>query len=103
LIARKDSDAPVTIFYDFMGHMISDTSIEELHEFAQRINLRVEWFQNKGAGKFWIPHYDLTTPNARKRAKLAGATEIDPTKLVEILKSAPYKDKWEDYIGQGMS
>ena len=37
------------------GHLVSDRSIEELHEFAEDLGLRREWFQEKS-----IPHYDLT-------------------------------------------
>jgi hypothetical protein len=37
------------------GHLVSDTSIEELHQFAESLGLRREWFQEKS-----IPHYDLT-------------------------------------------
>jgi hypothetical protein len=35
--------------------MVSDSSLEELHEFARELGLRREWFQMKS-----IPHYDLT-------------------------------------------
>jgi Protein of unknown function (DUF4031) len=37
------------------GHLVSDRSLEELHEFASELGLRREWFQMKS-----IPHYDLT-------------------------------------------
>ncbi|MGH9833054.1 MAG: DUF4031 domain-containing protein [Blastocatellia bacterium] len=37
------------------GHLVSDASLEELHEFAESLGLRREWFQMKS-----IPHYDLT-------------------------------------------
>src|SRR5436190_4285874 len=37
------------------GHLVSDSSIEELHEFAASLGLRREWFQRKS-----VPHYDLT-------------------------------------------
>jgi hypothetical protein len=37
------------------GHLVSDVSLEELHEFAGNLGLRREWFQMKS-----IPHYDLT-------------------------------------------
>lgn len=44
------------IYTDRMGHLISDTNIDELHQFAEQIGLRREWFQDK-PGR---PHYDLT-------------------------------------------
>ncbi len=94
----------MTIYFDYIGHMISDTSIEELHDFAKnKMKFKPEWFQNKGRGKGWIPHYDLTTPNAKKRAKSVGAIQIEPLELVKILRNAPYINRWEEYIGQGMS
>src|SRR5512137_332976 len=37
------------------GHLVSDTSIEELHAFAAGLGMRREWFQCRS-----IPHYDLT-------------------------------------------
>jgi hypothetical protein len=37
------------------GHLVSDSSLAELHEFARELGLRREWFQMKS-----IPHYDLT-------------------------------------------
>ena len=49
-------------------HMWSDTSVDELHEFAARLGLKLRWFQNKP--KF--PHYDLT-PNKRVEAIRLGA------------------------------
>ncbi|MNV78827.1 hypothetical protein D3C71_1723430 [compost metagenome] len=93
----------MAIYFDGMGHMVSDTSIEELHEFAQKLGLKKTWFQNKGTDKHWIPHYDLTTYNARRRAKAAGAIEVFGTEVVGILRNAPYKDRRQDYLGEGMS
>lgn len=51
------------------GHLFSDTSLEELHTFAERIGLRREWFQsNKKA-----PHYDVIGTKTHSRALAAGA------------------------------
>ena len=66
-----------------MGHMISDGDTDELHLFAQCIGLRREWYQEKGA----LSHYDLTTPRMRKKAANFGAIEINPKKLVRMLRS----------------
>lgn len=38
-------------------HMVSDTSIDELHSFAENLGLKRAWFQNKRDANF--PHYDL--------------------------------------------
>ena len=46
---------PIRYWHSRCGHLVSDTSIEELHEFAENLGLRREWFQVKS-----IPHYDLT-------------------------------------------
>ena len=54
-------------------HLVSDTSFEELHEFAQRIGMRPDWFQGD--------HYDLR-PSKRRLTVKAGAEEVSPTELV---------------------
>jgi hypothetical protein len=52
------------------AHLWSDTSIEELHAFAQKIGLKRAWFQNKER----LPHYDVT--GARYKAALAAGAVI---------------------------
>lgn len=51
-------------------HMTADT-LDELHEMAQRIGLRREWFQDHPVH----PHYDLR-PAKRRAAIQQGATEV---------------------------
>lgn len=51
-------------------HLMSDSSVEELHDFAQSIGLKREWFQRTS-----IPHYDLT-PAKRVQALKNGAVEL---------------------------
>ncbi|RYG35903.1 DUF4031 domain-containing protein [bacterium] len=51
-------------------HMTADT-LEELHEMAERIGMKREWFQDKRR-----PHYDLP-PSTRALAVQQGAIEID--------------------------
>ncbi|MGH9845256.1 MAG: DUF4031 domain-containing protein [Blastocatellia bacterium] len=46
---------PIRYWLRRCGHLVSDTSVEELHTFAEGLGLRREWFQAKS-----IPHYDLT-------------------------------------------
>ena len=48
---------PFRYWHRRCGHLVSDSSIEELHEFASDLGLRREWFQQKS-----VPHYDLTGP-----------------------------------------
>jgi hypothetical protein len=38
-----------------MCHMMSDTSVDELHEFAEALGLKRFWFQDGSA-----PHYDVS-------------------------------------------
>jgi hypothetical protein len=86
------------IYYDSMGHLISDTSLDELHRFARTLGLRREWFQDKGTGIHWHPHYDLTTNNAMDRAGTAGAKKISPKELVRLIRKAPYQIYKPDII-----
>src|SRR5215211_5340194 len=46
---------PFRYWHRRCGHLVSDSSLEELHEFAAGLGLRREWFQRKS-----VPHYDLT-------------------------------------------
>lgn len=53
-------------------HLWTDGPIEELHQFAESIGMRRAWFQQHPT----LPHYDLT-PNRRRLAVRAGATEVN--------------------------
>jgi Protein of unknown function (DUF4031) len=57
-------------------HMVSDESVEELHEFAATIGLKRKSFQ--GASR---PHYDLR-PSKRRLALSMGAQEVGMRDLV---------------------
>ena len=52
-----------------MSHMMG-TDLQELHDLAQKIGLRREWFQDKR-----IPHYDVSKAK-RIEAIQAGAVKI---------------------------
>jgi Protein of unknown function (DUF4031) len=56
------------------GHLQADT-LYELHEFAERIGLRREWFQSK-PGRPENDHYDLTRAG-RELALEFGAIDED--------------------------
>ncbi len=56
------------------GHLQADTP-DELHEFAERLGLRREWFQVK-PGRPENDHYDLTRA-LRERAVELGAVAED--------------------------
>ena len=57
-------------------HMVSDSSLEELHVFAQRLGLRREQFQEHGR----LPHYDLR-PEVREKALSLGAKTVSSKEL----------------------
>jgi hypothetical protein len=63
-----------------MCHLISDNSIEELQNFADKIGMKREWFQSKS-----FPHYDISLMK-KKEAILLGAKEVDRRELVEAIK-----------------
>jgi len=61
-------------------HLEADT-LEELHQFAQRLGLKREWFQDKPAH----PHYDITS-SVRQRAVRLGAIEMSNEQMVTFWK-----------------
>lgn len=71
------------ILTDKKGHLISNASFDELHEFAASIGLKREWYQNKR-----IPHYDLTTQHMKAKAIKHGACLVNSR---EIVRNALYE------------
>jgi hypothetical protein len=57
-------------------HMVSDESVEELHEFAAKIGLKRKAYQSVSR-----PHYDLR-PSKRRLAVSLGAEEVGKRDLV---------------------
>ena len=53
-----------------MSHMCADT-VEELHEFAAKLGLKREWFQDKR-----VPHYDVAKSTREKAIRL-GAVPVE--------------------------
>lgn len=62
-----------------MCHMIAD-SLEELHEMAEKIGMKKEWFQPKS-----FPHYDVCKTR-RKQAVELGAIEVTSRELVMVMR-----------------
>ncbi len=62
-----------------MCHMLADTVVE-LHDMAQRIGLKHEWFQPLSR-----PHYDVSKAK-RAEAIKAGAVELDRRELVAMMR-----------------
>ena len=67
---------PVHYWRRRCGHLVSDTSLAELHRFAEKLGLRREWFQKKS-----VPHYDLTG-EVYERAIEFGATLVSTREIV---------------------
>lgn len=57
-------------------HLVADT-IEELHEFAQLLGLKREWFQHAAS----YPHYDVTI-EVRQIALSIGALEGNRAEII---------------------
>lgn len=70
------------ILFDWMGHMVSTTNADELHNFAHALGLKREWYQNPGYGENYS-HYDLTTIRMRRKASRLGAEPVDPKQIVK--------------------
>lgn len=54
------------------SHLATDGNADELHEFAQSIGLRREWFQDDVRH----PHYDVCSPRIRRLAIQRGAVLV---------------------------
>lgn len=52
-------------------HLVAD-SLNELHDFAQKLGLRRSWFQERSI----YPHYDVTV-RVREKALMLGALKGD--------------------------
>ncbi len=66
------------------GHLVSDSSIDELHDFARRLGKRRIGFQGD--------HYDLSS-DEHERALEAGALSVDSRELVRRLRKAGLRDR----------
>lgn len=60
-------------------HMVSDTSLVELHEMAAKIGMKRAWFQ--------VDHYDLVA-SRRAAAVRLGAAEVSSKELVKRMVGA---------------
>ena len=61
------------------AHLVSDSSSQELHHFAERLGLRRSWFQGD--------HYDVPA-EVRARALQLGAEPVSAEELVRRLRAA---------------
>ena len=69
-------------------HMVTDSSLEELHGFASRLGLLRERFQEHTR----LPHYDLR-PEMRERALALGAESVGSKELFSRGREAFLREK----------
>lgn len=82
------------ILIDFVGHLVSTESEEELHEFAMmKLGLDRQHYQNSGK-LLKHPHYDLTTTLKIDQAKEHGAEWVTPQDLVRRAWWRKKEDLW---------
>lgn len=63
------------------SHMMSDVGVDELHEFAARLGLKRNWFQDKPTH----PHYDILGKTMYAKAIKLGATPVTGHELVRTM------------------
>lgn len=88
-LTSTDGDEDMTIYFDGI-HLVSDSSIQELHEFAERVGLKRHWFQNKR--RRFRPHYDVKGLNLRLRAFNLGAIYVSQREVISALR------RWQQKI-----
>ena len=82
LMIYVDRLRPAKWKYKKASHLFSDTSNQELHDFAYgQLGLKKWYFQNKGK----YPHYDLS-PSMQKKAMRWGAKLVTCRQAIHILK-----------------
>jgi len=64
------------ILIDSIGHMVATESEEEFHQFAKKIGLKREWFQQPNEDSKRRSHYDLTTKRKISWALEMGAKQV---------------------------
>lgn len=78
-------------------HLVSDSSLEELHRFAKKVGLKRQWFQyRKYRGseeviKMKYPHYDLTTIRKFNRVLEAGVAVVSSKELVNKIRGVKFE------------
>ena len=72
-------DTPVYRNDNYRWCHLTAKNIELLHQFAQSIGLKREWFQDKPKR----PHYDIRSKIIRRKAVAKGAIEIESKQFIE--------------------
>lgn len=71
-------------------HLISDTGVEELTSFGEKLGLKKEWIH-------WTPgrpHFDLINDEIRSKAIRAGAKRARRREFVAALRRMPSYQVW---------
>lgn len=72
------------MIYTDKVHLVSDTSYNELHDFAKKVGLKKTWFQDVPKVKY--PHYDVTTKRKLRKVLDAGAKLVLPREIITMLR-----------------
>jgi hypothetical protein len=63
-------------------HLVSDSSLKELHEFAKKVGIKRCWFHS---GSRW-PHYDIPKGRRETLAIEYGIAVVTSREIIKILK-----------------
>ena len=70
-------------YYGYAAHMISDVSIEDLHNFARENGIHRRFYHSS----IKHPHYDIIAENYNRAIK-GGAKVVTSKEIIRILKNA---------------
>lgn len=73
----------MTIYTDEI-HIVSDTSIEELHKFAAFVGIKQHWFHNPRKGRP-RPHYDIPKKMPFIKVIQGGAIRVSYREIVRAI------------------
>lgn len=76
-------DTPFKSVYNYSWCHLSAETLDVLHEFADKIGLKTEWFQDKPG----LPHYDIKSDEIREKALSLGARQVERKDFFSIVKN----------------
>jgi len=72
------------ILVDYIGHLVSTESEEELHKFAlEQLHMKRAWYEEGGYAGFKHPHYDIIGQTMLQKALRLGAVQVPTRELIE--------------------
>jgi hypothetical protein len=75
------------VIYTDGVHIVSDSSIQELHEFADKTGINRRWFHPS----IRHPHYDVLSGTVLDKVVKNGAVMVSSRELVKKIRSAKEK------------